>query len=454
MTSATITRADHSAAADGRAERKQVPRSAHAEWRTPKRRGNPVAILEKQAKTRVPDLVPIRYARMATGPFPFYRGAPAIMAADLAAGPRTDLVVQLCGDAHLSNFGLFASPERQLVFDVNDFDETLPGPFEWDVKRLAASVVVATRANGGTDTEAQAAALAGVRGYREAMRRLAELDAMTVWYERTDAQMVEDLMHTVQFRKGAAKMIADARARTSAQALHKLTEPGPDGMPRIRNRDPFVVETTDAEKTGIDVAYLDYRRTIAEERRPLLHRYRLVDSARKVVGVGSVGTRCYILLLEDLYTGSPLFLQAKQAEASILAPYLKPSRYRHQGHRVVYGQRLMQATSDIFLGWASALEKRHYYVRQLRDMKGSVVLEEMPVPVLTAYAELCGATLARAHARSGDRVAIAAYLGGGDVFDNAIAEFALAYADQTLADHQTMLDAIESGRIKAAPKAY
>ncbi|MEV0245848.1 DUF2252 domain-containing protein [Nocardia sp. NPDC050712] len=453
MTSATISRAERPAE-DGRALRKQVPRSAHAEWRPPKNRKDPVAILEKQAKTRVPELIPIRYARMSTGPFPFFRGAPAIMAADLAAGPRTDLHVQLCGDAHLSNFGLFASPERQLIFDVNDFDETLPGPFEWDVKRLVASIAVATLANGGTDAEAQVAALAGVRGYHEEMCRLADADAMTVWYERTDAQMVEDLMHTVKFRKNAAKMIADARARTSAQALHKLTEPGPDGVPYIRNREPFVVETTDAEKAAIDVAYLDYRRTIAEERRPLLHRYRLVDSARKVVGVGSVGTRCYILLMEDLHTGSPLFLQAKQAEESVLAPYLKPSRFRHQGHRVVYGQRLMQATSDILLGWACGTENRYFYVRQLRDMKGSVVLEEMSPQVLAAYGELCGATLARAHARSGDRRAIAAYLGSGEVFDKAIAEFALTYAEQTLADHLALLDAIESGRVQAASEAY
>ncbi|MEV6275715.1 DUF2252 domain-containing protein [Nocardia sp. NPDC051832] len=454
MTSAATTRTDLSAAVEGRAARKVVPRSAHAEWRPPKQRANPVTILEKQAKTRVPDLVPIRYARMSTGPFPFYRGAPAIMAADLAVGPRTDLIVQLCGDAHLSNFGLFASPERELVFDLNDFDETLPGPFEWDVKRLAASIAVATRANGGSDAEANTAVLAGVRGYREAMHRLAGLDSITVWYERTNAQAVEDLMSTVRFRKGAAKIIQDARARTSAQALHKLTEPGADGGRRIREKVPFVTETTEAEKGAIDVAYGDYRRTIAEERRPLLDRYRLVDTARKVVGVGSVGTRCYILLLADLHTGDPLFLQAKQAEASILAPYLKPSRFRHQGHRVVAGQRLMQATSDILLGWATGLENRNYYVRQLRDMKGSVVLEEMPAPVLAAYAELCGATLARAHARSGDRVAIAAYLGNGDVFDKAMAEFAHAYADQTIADRLIMLEAIDSGRIEAAPEAY
>ncbi|MGW0246959.1 DUF2252 domain-containing protein [Nocardia goodfellowii] len=454
MTTATIAQDQRPAAVAGRAVRKQVPRSAHARWRPAKRRADPVTILEQQARTRVPDLVPIRYARMATGPFPFYRGAPAIMAADLATVPHTDLTVQLCGDAHLSNFGLFASPERDLVFDLNDFDETLPGPFEWDVKRLTASVVVATRANGGTDAEAQQAALAGVRGYREAMHRLAGMDAMTVWYERTNAQAVEELMHKVRFRKGAAKIIADARARTSAQALHKLTRPGPDGSPCIRERPPFVVVATEAENGVVGVAFGDYRRTIAEERRPLVDRYRLVDTARKVVGVGSVGTRCFILLLADLYTGDPLFLQAKQAEASILAPYLKPSRFRHQGHRVVAGQRLMQATSDILLGWATGLEHRYYYVRQLRDMKGSVVLEEMPAPVLAAYAELCGATLARAHARSGDRVAIAAYLGTSDVFDTAIADFAHAYADQTVADRQAMLEAIESGRIQAAPEAY
>lgn len=450
MTTSPAAAPESTAASLGRAARKRVSRSALGVWRAPADRIDPVTILERQAATRVPELVPLRYARMAAGPFPFLRGAPAIMAADLAASESTELTVQLCGDAHLSNFGLFASPERALVFDLNDFDETLPGPFEWDVKRLVASVAVAARENGRPDTDVEQAVLAAARGYRESMRRLARLDGMTVWYERIDADEVAALIRKPKRRKRVERTLDAARARTSLQALAKLTEPDADGIPRIRHHPPLVTPLREAEGDAVSAVFADYRRSLPEERRVLLDRHRFVDVARKVVGVGSVGTRCFIVLLADRDTAGPLFLQVKEAEESVLSPHLAPSRFRHQGHRVVHGQRLTQAASDIFLGWATGPEGRHYYWRQLRDMKGSAVIENMSRPVLTDYARLCGQTLARAHARSGDRVAIAAYLGTGDAFDRAMVDFALAYADQTLDDHRALLAAIESGRVQAA----
>ncbi|WP_068063425.1 DUF2252 domain-containing protein [Nocardia xishanensis] len=436
----------------GRAARKRVSRSALGDWRPPADRIDPVTILERQAATRIPELVPIRYARMAAAPFPFLRGAPAIMAADLAAAPSTGLSVQLCGDAHLSNFGLFASPERSLVFDLNDFDETLPGPFEWDVKRLVASVAVAMRANGNPDRDTEQAVLAAARGYRESMLRLAALDGMAVWYEQINADTVAAVIRNPKRRKGVERTLEAARSRTSLQALAKLTEPGVDGL-RIRHRPPLLTPLEDEQMEAVAAVFAAYRRSLPEERRVLLDRHRLVDIARKVVGVGSVGTRCFIALLLDRDTAGPLFLQVKEAEPSVLSRHLAPSQFRHQGHRVVHGQRLMQAASDIFLGWATGPEGRHYYWRQLRDMKGSAVIEDMSDAALTEYAALCGYSLARAHARSGDRVAIAAYLGTGDAFDRAMVEFALAYADQTLDDHRALLAAIETGRVVAAEPA-
>ncbi|WP_431958093.1 DUF2252 domain-containing protein [Nocardia lijiangensis] len=450
MTTPSAVSPGSAAAEFGRAARKRISRSALGSWRPAAERIDPVTTLEHQAATRVPELVPLRYARMAAAPFPFLRGAPAIMAADLAASPNTGLTVQLCGDAHLSNFGLFASPERSLVFDLNDFDETLPGPFEWDVKRLAASIAVAARANGRPDVDAEQAVLAAARGYREAMLRFAALDGMTVWYEQINADAVADVVHNPKRRKGVERTLAAARARTSLQALGKLTEPGADGGLRIRQRPPLLTPLEPEEAGAVSSVFAAYRRSLPEERRILLDRHRLVEAARKVVGVGSVGTRCFIALLVDRDTSGPLFLQVKEAQESVLRPHLAPSQFRHQGHRVVHGQRLMQAASDIFLGWASGPEGRHYYWRQLRDMKGSAVIEDMSFAALTEYATLCGYSLARAHARSGDRVAIAAYLGTGDAFDRAMAAFAIAYADQTLDDHKALLAAIETGRIVAA----
>ncbi|WP_067687660.1 DUF2252 domain-containing protein [Nocardia jejuensis] len=432
----------------GKAARKLATRSSHGKWEPAADRVDPITVLEQQASTRVPQLVGIRYARMAAGRFPFYRGAPAIMAGDLAAVPNTGLTVQLCGDAHLSNFGLFASPERSLVFDLNDFDETLPGPFEWDVKRLAASVAVAARGNGFSDTEAGAAAVAAAGAYRETMNRLAALGETDVWYEMVDAAKVSELLGPAE-RKRTEKAISKAMNRTSLQALDKLTEPGADGLPCIKHDPPLVVPVTDIEQTALDSVLADYRDTLPEERRVLLDRYEVRDTAMKVVGVGSVGTRCFIVLLSGRTTGDPLFLQVKQAEESVLATHLRASDFRHQGHRVVHGQRLTQAAGDIFLGWATGPEGLFYYFRQLRDMKGSATVDAMNPTELTTYATLCGHTLARGHARSGDRGAISAYLGGSDLFDRAIGEFALAYADQTIADHEKLLAAIDSGRVVA-----
>ncbi|AFT99350.1 DUF2252 domain-containing protein [Nocardia brasiliensis] len=438
----------------GRQARKRVGRRALGVWEAPANRADPVAILEQQAATRVPELVPIRYARMAAGRFPFLRGAPAIMAADLAAVPDTGLTVQLCGDAHLSNFGLFASPERALVFDLNDFDETLPGPFEWDVKRLSASIAVAARANGFADTDAETSVGAAASAYRATMGRLAGLGELAVWYEMIDADKLAALAQKPKRRKGVEQALADARSRTNLQALEKLTEPDADGVPRIRHRPPLLTPIEQVDADTVRRVFADFRRTLAEERRVLLDRHEMLDVAVKVVGVGSVGTRCFVALLAGRESRSPLFLQVKEAQESVLARHTGPSKFRNQGHRVVHGQRLTQAASDIFLGWAAGSDGRHYYCRQLRDMKGSATIEEMSRRYLRDYSALCGHTLARAHARSGDRVAIAAYLGTSDAFDRAMIDFALAYADRTADDHQILLAAIESGRVVAADKAY
>ena len=441
--------------AAGRAARKQVTRSSTGDWSAPPDRRDPMAILEEQAGTRLPGLVPIRYGRMAASEFAFLRGAPAIMAADLAHSPNTGLTVQLCGDAHLSNFGLYASPERRLVFDLNDFDETLPGPFEWDVKRLAASIAVAARQNGFKDDFGSDAAKDAARAYRTMMARLAGMSELDVWYQSVDATMLLQLTRRKRGRQEVQASLTEAERHTNLQALRKLTGPGPDGTPRIRYQPPLLVPFAelgfdrDAEEETIRRVFTDYRSTLQEDRRALLERFRYVESALKVVGVGSVGTRCTMSLLLGETTSTPLFLQVKEAEESVLAPHLKASRYEHQGHRVVGGQRLMQATSDIFLGWASGPEGRYFYVRQLRDMKGSANVPEMDKAMLRAYAELCGQTLARAHARSGDRVAISAYLGGGDSFDRAMGRWGVAYADQTREDHRALINAIKTGAVRS-----
>jgi uncharacterized protein (DUF2252 family) len=448
-------------AAAGKAARSEVRRSAHAVWEPPEDRADPVAILERQATSRVPELVPIRYGRMSASPFAFFRGAAAVMAADLATTPVSGLRVQACGDAHLSNFGAFAAPDRRLVFDLNDFDESLPGPWEWDVKRLAASFAIAGRENGFKRKERGVAVREAARSYREAMRGFAAEGNLAVWYERLDVESAMGEIEaepklTAQVRKGVAK----ARAKDSMRALEKLSHLV-DGELRIRADPPLIVpaeelmpadESRDLEQTLIGV--LDsYRASLPGDRQHLLDGYRFRHLARKVVGVGSVGTRAWIVLLTGADDSDPLFLQAKEAEASVLEPYAGASRFENHGQRVVEGQRLMQAASDIFLGWCPAVgfdgRQRDFYVRQLWDWKRSVEIERLTSHGLELYARMCGWTLARAHARSGDRVAIAAYLGGGDAFDTAIAEFSEAYADQSERDHAALVAAIDAGRIEA-----
>ncbi|MEV3872873.1 DUF2252 domain-containing protein [Streptomyces sp. NPDC049906] len=433
----------------GRRARKRVPRSAHAAWTPAVSRPDPVAVLERQGTDRVAELLPIRYGRMALSPFAFFRGSAAIMAADLATSENTGLTVQLCGDAHLMNFGLFASPERAQLFDVNDFDETYPGPFEWDVKRLAVSAAVAARDNGLGKTVARRAAQESVTRYRLMMRRLAELGELEVWYTRIDTTGIMRLVRP-SGRKTARATFARARRRTSLQALNKLTELV-DGHRRIVDDPPLVERVAGPDLAELRKTYGDYRATLAEERRTLLDRYRFVDAARKVVGVGSVGTRCYIVLLTGRDDGDPLFLQVKEANASVLEEHLPNGAYDHPGRRVVAGQRLIQAASDIFLGWMTGPQSRAYYWRQLRDMKGSVDLATLTDRQLVNYAGLCGTALARAHARSGDRIALAAYLGNGDTFDRAVADFALRYAAQNTSDHSALEASIAAGVIAAEP---
>ncbi|MDN3020710.1 DUF2252 domain-containing protein [Streptomyces sp. S.PB5] len=437
-------------AAQGRAARKRVARSAHAVWIPGIDRPDPVAVLERQGRDRLPELLPIRYGRMTASPFAFLRGSAAVMAADLAAQPHTGLTVQLCGDAHLLNFGLYASPERALLFDLNDFDETFPGPFEWDVKRLAASVVVAARENGHSEAKAHRAAVEATAAYRTSMRRLARLGELAVWYERLDADALLPLVRSARHRRRVESSLTRARRRTSLQALGKLTEVV-DGRRRIIHDPPLLEPAGAPDTAALRKIFSDYRSTLSEERRLLLDRYRFVDAARKVVGVGSVGMRCFIVLLAGRDADDPLFLQIKEARTSVLEEYLPHGPYVHPGHRVVAGQRLLQAASDIFLGWMTGPQGRAFYWRQLRDMKASADVAGMTPAGLTAYARLCGTALARAHARSGDRVAIAAYLGAADTFDRAIADFAHTYATQTTKDHATLNAAIAAGVLRASP---
>ena len=450
-------------AAAGRAARKASPRSGHAEWEPRPDRPDPVATLERQAETRLPELVPIRYARMLTSPLAFYRGAAAIMAADLATAPSTGLTVQLCGDAHLSNFGTFAGPERRLLFDVNDFDETFPGPFEWDLKRLVASIEIAGRDRQIGGRERREAVLAAGRGYREAMRRFAGMRTLEVWYARIDVEDVLTGWRATASRADVKRMnqrLARSRAKDHLRALSKLTE-SVNGQPRFRHEPPLLVPVSEimgeerAEQTAkiVQRVLRSYRKSIAEAHRALLDRFEFVDLAHKVVGVGSVGTRAWVLLMLGRDSSDPLVLQVKEAQASVLEPYLGPAAHRDHGRRVVEGQRLMQAASDIFLGWVSTegLDgvRRGFYVRQLWDAKGSADIENMSQEHLATYAELCGAALARAHARSGDPIAVAAYLGGGDRCDRALAEFATAYADQNEQDVAALEHAVATGVVEA-----
>ena len=443
-----------------------TPPSSHAGWEPAAGRPDPVALLEEQNVTREQDLVPVRHGRMMVSPFTFYRGAAKIMAADLSGSPTAGLTTQLCGDAHLSNFGAFASPERRLLFDLNDFDETLPGPFEYDVKRLAASFTIAARNNGFAKADARGATTTAVRTYRVAMAGFAQMRTMDTWYAHLAE---EDIMAAASARvrgkagakalKRAKKNTAKARTRDSLQALAKLTEVI-DGRYRIVSQPPVVVPLRDLAATYgrapeevdslIHAQFRAYRETLQDDRRQLLERFQIVDVARKVVGVGSVGTRAWIVLLQGRDGQDPLFLQVKEASSSVLEDHLPKSRYRQPGERVVQGQRMMQAASDIFLGWTRGADvTRQYYWRQLRDMKGSALVEAMSPSTLGFYAESCGWTLARAHARSGDAIAIAEYLGDSDSFDRAIYDFSKRYADQNERDYQEFVDAVRSDRVPA-----
>jgi uncharacterized protein (DUF2252 family) len=450
-------------AAAGKDARADAPRSSHAEWEPASDRADPVEILERQASTRVPELVPIRYGRMLTSPFAFFRGSAALMAADLAATPQSGVTAQLCGDAHLSNFGVFAAPDRRLVFDLNDFDETLPGPWEWDLKRLAASFAIAGRERGFSSKQRRAVLLTTARQYREAMRGFGRARDLDVWYARMDADVLLDQLRQIAPRKQMKKVeknVEKAQTKDSLKALDRLAE-RVNGELRIASDPPIVVpieellEGADRDSLEAEMRELlgSYRETLSDDRRRLLDGYTFVHLARKVVGVGSVGTRAWIVLLTGRDEEDPLFLQCKEAEASVLEPYAGKSRYRNHGARVVQGQWLMQAASDILLGWLPAKgidgQPRDFYVRQLWDWKRSADVETMSPEGMEVYGRMCGWTLARAHARSGDRIAIGAYLGSGDAFDNAIAEFSELYADQAEKDYRAVADAVKAGRITA-----
>jgi uncharacterized protein (DUF2252 family) len=459
--------------ARGKTARQQVGPSGHAGWEPAADRPDPVALIEEQNATREPDLVPVRHGRMMVSPFTFYRGAAKIMATDLKDTPTAGLNVQLCGDAHLSNFGVFASPERTLLFDLNDFDETLPGPFEYDVKRMAASFTIAARNNSFTNADARAATLVSVAAYREAMAGFGEMPTMDIWYAHLSEEVLlsavknaarslkrtEKKSAAKSAEKRAQKTAEKAHTRDSLQALSKLAE-RVDDQYRIVSQPPIVVPMRElAGRAGFSFEEMEraiheqfrrYRATLQDDRRHLLERFEVVDMARKVVGVGSVGTRAFIVLLQGRDQQDPLFLQVKEATASVLEDHLPKSRYRQPGERVVQGQRMMQAASDIFLGWTKGAEAdRYLYWRQLRDMKGSAVVETMMPGDLEFYARICGQTLARAHARSGDPIAIAAYLGKKDRFDQSITDFCERYADQNERDYQAFSEAIRAGRLEA-----
>ncbi len=442
--------------------RDKVPRSSHASWEPAANRKDPVSILTAQDASRLQWLVPVRHERMSESSFAFFRGGAAIMAADLAHTPTTGLLTQICGDAHLANFGTYASPERRQVFDVNDFDETLPGPWEWDLKRLVTSVVLAGSDNGFPSEVGREAAIQAAASYRQAMSDMAHLGAMDVWYYSINMASLKNVMPSKADKKDFDKNMAKARSKTSQRALGKLTETV-DGKLQIRNDPPVLERLTDlSNKTTDDLSqtvrdsFTQYAASLSDSRKELLGRFEIVDIALKVVGVGSVGTRCLIVLLKGVDNGEPLILQIKEAMSSVLADHLPASTYPHHGQRVVEGRRLMQASSDIFLGWSSADasgkpdEKKDFYWRQFHDMKGSANVAAMTPAQLKGYASLCGGTLAHSHARAGDSVAIAGYMGESDTLDRALGDFAVAYAKQNEEDYAAFTEAIKSGRIEAA----
>jgi uncharacterized protein (DUF2252 family) len=434
--------------AAGKALRVGVPRESHADAKVPGKGRDPIAILEASNRGRLQDLVPIRYGRMVRSPFTFLRGSAALMAHDLAALPTTGIRVQACGDCHLLNFGAFATPERNLVFDLNDFDETLPAPWEWDLKRLVVSFVIAGRDNRLPDDAGHRAVLECVRTYREHLRECSRLRPLEVWYKRLDAETLIKAAPGAKEKKFRRQIAKRARERVIENLFPRIATEV-NGRHRIVDQPPILFHVADPGfEDSVREATADYRNSLPDERRVLLDRYRLEDIALKVVGIGSVGTRCYVGLLfsED---GHPLILQFKEAVRSVLAPYAGKSAYANQGQRVVVGQRLMQSSSDIFLGWVRGRRGYDFYVRQLRDMKMSMPVDGFTAVQLTLYAQMCGWTLARAHAKSGDAATISGYLGKSGTFDRALGAFALAYADQTQKDHTTLVKAIRSGRVKA-----
>jgi len=441
----------------GKAARGEVKRSEHDQWAPSTQRADPIDTIVEAERDRIPLLIPVRHKRMAESALAYYRATAGVMAGDLAHTPTSGITVQLCGDAHLGNFGTYASPERRQVFDVNDFDETLAGPWEWDVKRLAASAVLAAHDNGFGNDLGREAARESVAGYRRAMLHFKGRDPLQIWYDDMPLDRMRAALPTKAERRYLEKFGAKARSKNSRRALARLTESGPDGL-RIRNDAPLLIPLRDLPRIldpdhvrgALRGAYSSYEESLRDDRRELLRRYRVIDAALKVVGVGSVGLGCYIVLLQDAACGSPLVLQFKQAGDSALAPYLPVGKYGHGGKRVVAGRRLMQATSDIFLGWSTNADGTASYWRQFHDMKGSANVAAMPPEMLLRYANLCGWTLAHAHGRSGDYLAIAGYLGDGDTFDRAVAEFGVGYADQNQRDYDSFRQAIAEGRLAAA----
>lgn len=442
----------------GRSLRQSTPREIHAEWLPVADRKDPVALLEEQNTDRIEWLLPVRRVRMSANPFAFFRGAARIMAHDLAVNPVTGLQAQICGDAHLANFGSYASPERRLVFDINDFDESLPGPWEWDIKRLAASFMIAGRHNDLSTNETRTITENAVFTYRQAMDHFAKMRVTDVWYHLVDSEELLKGIEKKKVRKAVRSQVENAKKKDSRHVLDKLAIEI-NGEYRIRSDPPFLIPLRDLAQRYQEVdlmdslrrGYEDYLESVPDHVGCLLRRFRFVDAAVKVVGVGSVGTHCYVILLQGRDAGDPLFLQFKQAGKSVLEEHLPPSRYSHPGQRVVEGQHLMQTVSDIFLGWMEIkVSSNHFYIRQLKDWKNSVNVEKATYDQLFYYGRTRGWTLARAHARSGDPIGISAYLGSGTRFDHAITEFADRYADQNDADFQAFCAEIDSGRLAAA----
>ncbi|MFC0574535.1 DUF2252 domain-containing protein [Paraburkholderia solisilvae] len=443
-------------AAQGRALRDAVPRVSHAGWRPASGRRDPVELLGESNEGRIPELVPIRFGRMSASPFAFYRGSAALMAADLATTPTSGIRVQACGDAHLMNFGGFATPERNVIFDINDLDETLPAPFEWDLKRLAASVVIAAQHLELPDSDAARVVTDLVREYRERMHNYAAMRALDVWYDRIDLQKYQDRAAdpaiVSAIRKRIAERIEMERRKSVPDHLYPKLVSHEGVMPRIKDEPPLIFHPTAEQAPGLESGYAaaiaSYRDSLPEHIRILFDRFHFVDMAVKVVGVGSVGTMCAVCLFMAA-DNDPLFLQVKEARASVLDPYAGKSVHANHGQRVIAGQRAMQAASDLFLGWTRGMNGRDFYVRQLRDMKLSAIIEDWDTAILRQYARMCAHALCRAHARSGDAAMIAGYMGAGRTFDDAICEFATEYSSQNRSDYRAFVRAIREGRINA-----